>query len=386
MAGVRNAKLTGGEIQRAWRTRQLDLTNRRLKALPPEVLHLTDLQRLDLDGNQLRSLPSEIGRLTGLLRLSLRHNQLTRVSREIGKLTDLESLDLEDNQLTALPPEITQLTALQTLGLRGNQLTALQPEITQLTALQHLDLRGNQLKALPPEITELTALQFLSLAGNQLTELPPEIGGLASLVHLDVRGNQLITLPQQLADLLAGKLAIRLDGNPLPNPIGELAERGTAALATYLRSLDDALPQYETKMLLVGEGNVGKTSLIAALLDAPFVEGRPTTHGIEIHPLTFRHATRDVDMTVRAWDFGGQEVYRIAHQFFFTRRALYLVVWKARQGREQDDVRGVAPPDQAPHSRRCASSGGGHPLRRAPPRARLPAPEAAVPQPLGRAA
>ena len=45
-------------------------------------------------------------------------------------------------------------------------------------------------------------------------------------------------------------------------------------------------------------------------------------------------------MTVRAWDFGGQEVYRISHQFFFTRRALYVVVWNARQGQEQDEVEG----------------------------------------------
>ena len=27
-------------------------------------------------------------------------------------------------------------------------------------------------------------------------------------------------------------------------------------------------------------------------------------------------------MTLRAWDFGGQEVYRVSHQFFFT-RAIY---------------------------------------------------------------
>jgi GTPase SAR1 family protein len=42
---------------------------------------------------------------------------------------------------------------------------------------------------------------------------------------------------------------------------------------------------YEAKVLLVGEGNVGKTSLIAALRNDPFVEGRPTTHGIEIQSM-----------------------------------------------------------------------------------------------------
>jgi hypothetical protein len=90
----------------------------------------------------------------------------------------------------------------------------------------------------------------------------------------------------------------------------------------------------------VGEGNVGKTSLVAALSGSPFVKDRPTTHGIEISPLTFRHPALDLDMTVRAWDFGGQEVYRVSHQFFFSRRALYMVVWNAREGQEQNEVEG----------------------------------------------
>jgi GTPase SAR1 family protein len=107
-----------------------------------------------------------------------------------------------------------------------------------------------------------------------------------------------------------------------------------------LRSLDDARPQYEAKLLLVGRGNVGKTSLVAALRGAPFVEGRPTTHGIEIWPLTFHHPSLDVDMTLRAWDFGGQDVYQVTHQFFFTPHALYVVIWNARQGPESDDVEG----------------------------------------------
>ena len=41
---------------------------------------------------------------------------------------------------------------------------------------------------------------------------------------------------------------------------------------------------------------------------------------------------------LRAWDFGGQEVYRVSHQFFFSPRAVYLVAWHARQGQERDQV------------------------------------------------
>jgi hypothetical protein len=125
-------------------------------------------------------------------------------------------------------------------------------------------------------------------------------------------------------------------------PLASLSERvaNRGLFLAYLRSQGDAVEQFEAKILLVGEGNVGKTSLVAALRKDPFVADRSTTHGIEIRPLTIRHPILDADMTIRAWDFGGQEVYRIIHQFFFSRRALYLVVWNAREGQEQNEVEG----------------------------------------------
>jgi internalin A len=226
------------------------------------------------------------------------------------------------------------------LDLSGRGLTSLPPEIGRLTNLQTLNLSGNGLTSLPPEIGRLTNLRTLYLDGNGLTSLPPEIVQLTNLRTLYLSGNRLTSLPATLAPLLRSGLVLRLLGNPLADPLPELFERGTDALAAYLSSIGDAVVQYEAKLLLVGEGNVGKTSLVAALCDKPFVEGRPTTHGIEIHPLALHHPRVDVDMTLRAWDFGGQEVYRITHQFFFSRRALYLLVWNAREGQERNEVEG----------------------------------------------
>ena len=190
------------------------------------------------------------------------------------------------------------------------------------------------------KVAQFINLRTLYLSKNRLTELPREIAQLRNLRTLDVSGNQLNALPSELADLLSEGLKLELAKNPLAEPFPEIAGRGTNAIVTYLRSLKDAVPQYEAKILLLGEGNVGKTSLVAALRDDPFVGDRPTTHGIEILPLTMRHPDKDAIMTMRTWDFGGQEVYRITHQFFFSRRALYLVVWNAREGQEQDEVEG----------------------------------------------
>jgi hypothetical protein len=86
------------------------------------------------------------------------------------------------------------------------------------------------------------------------------------------------------------------------------------------------------KLILVGEGAVGKSSLLAALRDEPWVEHRDRTHGLQIKPVEVEHAGQAI--TLNGWDFGGQQVYRPTHQLFFTAPAVYLVVWKPREGPE----------------------------------------------------
>jgi internalin A len=121
-------------------------------------------------------------------------------------------------------------------------------------------------------------------------------------------------------------------------------EVGLSTLKAYLRSLENAEPLYEAKLVLVGEGNVGKTTLLKALKgkedEAP-QKNEPTTHGVEIdiQGLRLPHPAKDgVEIQFNAWDFGGQDVYRVTHQFFFSRRALYLLVWEPRRGVQAGQV------------------------------------------------
>jgi GTPase SAR1 family protein len=69
----------------------------------------------------------------------------------------------------------------------------------------------------------------------------------------------------------------------------------------------------------VGEGAVGKTTLLKALTGGKPREKEPTTHGVSIdfHSLQVPHPDKEhVHIQLNAWDFGGQEVYRVTHQFF----------------------------------------------------------------------
>ncbi|MEL7067884.1 MAG: COR domain-containing protein [Cyanobacteria bacterium J06581_3] len=246
-------------------------------------------------------------------------------------------MDLSDMELGTLPPELGQLTKLTTLDLSQNQLTMLPPELGQLTNLTQLFLHQNQLTVLPPELGQLTNLFRLVLDQNQLTMLPPELGQLTNLIKLSLSSNQLKTLPPELGQL-TNLTVLSLDQNPnLVSPPPEVLYQGYRAILTYLKERQNKdEPQWLSKLLIVGEGGVGKTSLLRALKNEPFQAQQSTTHGIEITTLPLSHPTEtDVTMTLNAWDFGGQEIYHATHQFFLTNRSLFLLAFNARLGFEQ---------------------------------------------------
>ncbi|MEO0760118.1 MAG: COR domain-containing protein, partial [Cyanobacteria bacterium J06648_16] len=323
-----------GQLQNLTR---LSLDHNQLTTLPPEIGQLQNLTVLSPDHNQLAALPPEIGWLQNLTQLYLEHNLLTALPPEIGQLQNLIVLYLDRNYLTILPPEIGKLQKLTQLSLDQNQLTTLPSEVVQLQNLTQLSLNQNQLIALPLEVVQLQNLAQLSLNQNQLTALPPEMGQLQNLRDLSLKQNQLTALPPEMGQL-QNLRDLSLDRNfHFESPPPEVCGQGLQAILTFLREQQtENEHQWLSKLLIVGEGGVGKTSLIRALKDEPFQAQQSTTHGIEITTLPLPHPTKtDVTMMLNAWDFGGQEIYHATHQFFLTNRSLFLLAFNARLGFEQ---------------------------------------------------
>ena len=132
---------------------------------------------------------------------------------------------------------------------------------------------------------------------------------------------------------------LMLGGNQLPVELEAVASRqGASGVVAWLAArAEKSVRLSEAKVLVVGEGAVGKTSLVERLCGGEFVT-RPRTHGIELRTT---EVDRDPDpLSLRFWDFGGQDVYRVTHQFFFTPDTVYLVVWHAREGTDRGDVEG----------------------------------------------
>ncbi len=171
---------------------ELDLSDKDLTTVPPEVFQVNQLVSLNLCNNHLRCLPPEIGQLTNLKELHLGLNQLRSLPDEIRQLTNLEKLFLWKNHFTSIPSAICELPHLIELDLGCNHLTELPQQISQLLNLQCLDLSENDLISLPSSISKLTHLTHLSLYKNNLSSLPLELFSLPCLRYLSLWGNPLV--------------------------------------------------------------------------------------------------------------------------------------------------------------------------------------------------
>ena len=221
------------------------------------------------------------------------------------------------------------------LDLSNLGLTELPEKLRDISHLENIDLSNNKLKFLPDWITELRELKGLNLSGNALRQLPRDIGKIPLRV-LWLSGNQLTSLPDSLRSTLLQE--IRLNGNlqlQLPSSILELSAQ--EILRYYFESrLESGQPLAELKLLVVGRGKAGKTSLVKRLAGETPSEAESETHSISIREFSLYCPQGNV--RTRAWDFGGQEILYSTHQFFLTERSLYLLVLEPRSNLAQRDA------------------------------------------------
>ena len=99
---------------------------------------------------------------------------------------------------------------------------------------------------------------------------------------------------------------------------------------------DGQEPTKDVKIVLVGRGGAGKTSLVRRLKEDSFDPCEPMTKGI--HQSSFNLKTPDGTFRLNVWDFGGQECMHATHQFFLTRQTIYLLVLQGREGNVDAEV------------------------------------------------
>jgi len=179
----------------------------------------------------------------------------------------------------------------------------------------------NKLTTWPVEMAQLQSLQLLDLAHNKLTTWPVEMTLLTMEIYWEWNPN---------------KRAIFLDGNPFKNPPPEIIKQGNAAIIEYFKA-GEQRQLNEVKVLLIGDGGAGKTSLVKRLLNQEFDPIESQTKGININEwevVEITHCDIEADeqkIKTHLWDFGGQEIMHATHQFFLSKRSLYILVLDNRK-------------------------------------------------------
>jgi internalin A len=299
-----------------------------LKKLPECIRLLSNLRELRVWHNLLIALPDWLGELTELQDLSFASNSISVLPERLQRLHWLKRIDFSHNPLTHFPEEISLFPHLCSLEAGQCGLTSLPNCLKQLTTLQYLDIQNNEIESIPEWIGELNLLEVLDVSNNKLTSLPESLSGLSVIKELYLQDNPGLAMPPEV--LGPNHIAVKNNTNPaIPaNPTRILdyyfSTRGSGA---------SSRPLNEAKMILVGRGGAGKTSLINRLVHDRYNPSEVKTDGIVITPWQIQIRTDEVRLNI--WDFGGQEIMHSTHQFFLTKRSLYLLVVNAREG-EQD--------------------------------------------------
>jgi len=328
---------------------ELNLSGNTLTALPKSMGELQHLIELNVAGNELSTLPEWIGQLSALTKLDASCSELKDLPASIANLSKLQILILWGTKLKVFPESIVLLTDLRNLAFSYSRVGVLPESLAQLINLNRLSIVGDELTALPASIGDLTNLKYLSDSHNLLQSLPLSVERLTNLVQLDIASNKLTSLPAGLCELPRLTELYLHDNNQLglpaevlgPTPSGRSGRfppaRPGDILDYYFRTGNQQRPLNEAKLILVGRGGVGKTSIVNRLVANVFADDEKKTEGIKITEWKIKlNGSEDVRLII--WDFGGQEIMHATHQFFLTQRSLYLVVVTGREGGEDSDA------------------------------------------------
>jgi GTPase SAR1 family protein len=197
----------------------------------------------------------------------------------------------------------------------------------------------------------LPSLELLDLSFNEPLIALNITGALPKLNFLYLHKCNLKDLSYFTDHFTRLKFDFNIDENEgLQSPPVEIMKQGKGAVVDYMKLLLkekklNLAPKFnfEAKLLIIGEGGTGKTTLLRKLQNekADMPQEKDTTFGIaidkwifDIYPqlfTTLKDRTQN-EILVNCWDFGGQKIYHGTHQIFFGENSFYILVADTREG------------------------------------------------------
>ena len=195
-------------------------------------------------------------------KLFLNNMGISQIPEEVFSLSQLKVLDLSGNDIDFLPASINKLSTLRELFLTNNKLKEIPVEITELSRLEDLHLTNNELESLPENIEKLRSLRRLFLTKNKFKKINKSVFSPRKIKHIDLD-----------IDPTWQDNTIFLGDNPIENPPVQILNQGIDTTINYFdqQERQGTLPLHESKIILVGEPDAGKTSLMKKLINDQYV-------------------------------------------------------------------------------------------------------------------
>lgn len=305
---------------------------------------------LNIRDNKISIFPEAVTKLKHLQKINIEDNRISEISDSIKQLENLQDLLLDSNMLPYIPKAIFELKNLQSLNLKNNKIEKIPDEIQLLKKLKYIVLSENNISYIPDTVASLSSLILFRIKNNKIETFPASCLKIKSLKYLQLDGNKIREIPKEITDSNLeifwephfDNKGIFIGDNPMVTPPLEIIKRGKQQIKNYFDEIAGRgiSTLNEVKLVLIGEGRVGKTSVAKALTqsDYYFDEDEKTTEGIDITNWKINSADNSHrDYYINVWDFGGQEIYHTTHQFFLTKRTVYLLVTESRKEDKHDD-------------------------------------------------
>ncbi|PKQ66921.1 hypothetical protein BZG01_08955 [Labilibaculum manganireducens] len=179
------------------------------------------------------------------------------------------------------------------LNLSGLQLTEIPTDISDMNFLDSIDLSFNKFVECSDMISKLYSLLSLNISNNYLQDICFDFYKEYSINEIDISSNLFYRIPYNLLQFDENKICIYFDNNPFLDSIPiEISTEGNLSYIEFyldsLKSQDKTKRLFETKLLIVGKGSVGKTTLVKTLNDPEYkvkIGEENTTEGININRL-----------------------------------------------------------------------------------------------------
>jgi internalin A len=244
--------------------------------------HVPNLQTLDCSSTQMSDL-ALLKHVPNLQTLSCSFTQVSDLA-PLKHVPNLQTLSCAFTQVSDLAP-LKHVPNLQTLDCSSTQVSDLS-SLEYLQNLQTISCSDCRLISVYEKLWRKPSLVTAYLFQSHLSGIPTEV--LSQSPH----ANCLDTLRAHLSDLEAGREAMS-----------------------------------DAKLLVLGNGRIGKTQMCMKLRGEAYDPRVGSTHGVLVTSAPLPRPRGDVSGRLQIWDFGGQDIYLGTHALFARSRAIFALLW-----------------------------------------------------------